>query len=160
MTQNIVIFKMQAEDVSIIARHFKYNRVGYILTLGVAKSYRSIGLGSYLLSQTLENLEDQNCMCVYLHVLKANKKGSVSSENTTSQFRRFGAYGLKTSRNETMVIRLVAIGFYENRNFRQVGFQSDLSTNHNPLSFHDHSGKIGRKVFLLWGVRVFTEVLL
>jgi len=70
--------QIQAEDVSIIARHFKYNRVGYILTLGVAKAYRSLGLGSYLLSRTLENLEDQNCLCVYLHVLKANKKGIVS----------------------------------------------------------------------------------
>jgi len=82
--------QIQAEDVSIIARHFKYNRVGYILTLGVAKAYRSLGLGSYLLSRTLENLEDQNCLCVYLHVLKANKKAIAFYENRN--FRQHASF--------------------------------------------------------------------
>ena len=51
-------------------------RIGYILTLGVASTYRQKGLGSYLLQNALTTLQQGNCLAVYLHVLSANTNGT------------------------------------------------------------------------------------
>lgn len=51
----------------------KREELFYILTLGVCKEYRRIGLGNKLLAQCT-NYANQNprCCCIYLHVIHSN----------------------------------------------------------------------------------------
>ena len=90
-----VNFQIQPEDLSIIARHMRHGRIGYILTLGVSHAYRQKGLGSYLLQNAMTILQQGNCLAVYLHVLSANTNGKY-----TFQYRTHCTF-LKTLLNTT-----------------------------------------------------------
>ncbi|XP_006011105.1 N-alpha-acetyltransferase 60 [Latimeria chalumnae] len=82
--------KVHKEDGDILASSFHTDtQVAYILSLGVVKEFRKLGIGSLLLESLKDHISttaQDHCKAIYLHVLTTN--------NT-------------------------AINFYENRDFRQ-----------------------------------------
>lgn len=65
---------MDVEDRYILARKFpEATQLTYILSLGVLKEYRRLGIASLLLDTLIHHLNIQTkCKAVYLHVLSSN----------------------------------------------------------------------------------------
>lgn len=69
--------KCNREDQGLLSRRFdKRTKVAYILTLGVVKEFRRLGIATYLLTRLIDLLTTgsvtQDCKAVFLHVLSTN----------------------------------------------------------------------------------------
>ena len=65
----------------------KPKKMFYILTLGVRKEYRNMGLASHLVQKSIQVAKlDQSCGIVYLHVIHYNKAAIKMYENNNFEF--------------------------------------------------------------------------
>ncbi|CAB4069745.1 NAA60 [Lepeophtheirus salmonis] len=80
---------LSKEDREILSTRFVKNKIGYILSLGVAENYRRVAFASFLLNNLMRSAHsDISEKGFYLHVLSTNfqpipfydkKRGSTSS---------------------------------------------------------------------------------
>jgi len=88
--------QLAKEDRSLLASCFLSNtKVGYILSLGVASSYRKQGIASLLLDQLISYLNTNYCnqvKALYLHVLTTNTQAIHFYEHRGFQVHSFLPY--------------------------------------------------------------------
>jgi len=88
--------QLAKEDRSLLASCFLSNtKVGYILSLGVASSFRKQGIASLLLDQLISYLNTNHCnqvKALYLHVLTTNTQAIRFYEHRGFQVHSFLPY--------------------------------------------------------------------
>nr|ADD38678.1 N-acetyltransferase 15 [Lepeophtheirus salmonis] len=64
---------LSKEDREILSTTFLKDKIGYILSLGVAEKYRRMGIASFLLDNLTRSVHsDRSAKALYLHVLSTN----------------------------------------------------------------------------------------
>jgi len=59
-------------DKDLLSYSFWTQRIMYIMTLGVVKKYRKVGIGKLLITRLELYALQRNCSCIYLHVANYN----------------------------------------------------------------------------------------
>uniref|UniRef100_UPI00358E0A8A N-alpha-acetyltransferase 60 n=1 Tax=Myxine glutinosa TaxID=7769 RepID=UPI00358E0A8A len=123
--------KVHREDADILASSFPLDTyVAYILSLGVVKEFRNLGVGSLLLDSLMTHITNQNqerCKALYLHVLTTNTNAIRFYENRHFRQHHYLPY------------------YYSIRGVLQDGFTYVLYLNggHAPWTFMDYVQYVG-----------------
>lgn len=87
--------KMNKEDKDILPCSMSDADVGYILSLGVHKSFRRQGIGSLLLDTFLRHItttDRNNVKALFLHVLTSNQAAIIFYEKRNFKYHSFLPY--------------------------------------------------------------------